>query len=136
MNLLAQNKNDVAKAIGHLEYSFNKVRGFDLTRLDWSEEELETLESFSSRFARTADLVVSRLLRSLALSVDPGYRGTLIDLLNFSEKQGWISSARVWFRIRELRNVASHEYTTNDFNKLISELILLTPTVFEAKKLK
>lgn len=135
MDQLTKNREDVAKAIKHLEYSFNKVRSFDLTRLDWSEEELETLESFSSRFARTTDLVVSRLLRSLALRSDPAFRGTLIDLLNLAEKQSWISSAKTWYRIRELRNVAAHEYTTDELNQLLRELMTLTPIVFETKKL-
>jgi hypothetical protein len=135
MDLLTKNKLDTSRALTHLEYSFKKVRDFDFTRLDWSEEELETLESFSSRFARSSDLIVSRLLRSLALASDPAFRGTLIDLLNFAEKQGWISSAKIWFRIRELRNVAAHEYTTEDLNKLLRELVQLTPVIFETQSL-
>lgn len=135
-NQLATNRQNVRQALKHLEYSFNKVRSYDSSRRDWSEEELETLESFSSRFARVSDLVVSRLLRSLALQSDPAFRGALIDLLNFAEKQSWISSARTWYRIRELRNVAAHEYTTDDLNKLFIELIQLTPVVLaEAGKL-
>lgn len=135
MKLLDKNKIDTSKAVGHLEYSFEKVKKFDLNRADWSEEELETLESFASRFARCSDLVASRLLRSMALAEDPAFRGTLIDLLNFSEKQGWISSAKTWFRIRELRNVAAHEYTTGELGKLLRELVNLTPVILEIKKL-
>lgn len=135
MNLLTQNKQDVKKALGHLSYSFNKISGWDLSRQNWSEEELETLESFSSRFARCSDLIVSRLLRSLALGADPAFRGTLIDLLNLAEKQGWIASAKTWYRIRELRNVAAHEYSAQDFSKLIQELVQLTPTVLQSKAL-
>lgn len=135
VNVLEKNKQDVAKALSHLEYSFKKTCVFDLSKTDWSEEELESLESFSSRFARSSDLIVSRLLRSLALATDPAFRGTLLDLLNFAEKQGWISSARTWFRIRELRNIAAHEYTVDDFNKLVDELRRLTPLVLETRKL-
>lgn len=135
MDLLIKNKQDVARGLKHLEYSFKKVQAFDLTRSDWCEEELEVLESFSSRFVRCSDLVISRLLRSLALKADPAFRGTLIDLLNLSEKQGWISSARTWYRIRELRNVAAHEYSSEDFNKLMSELIQLTPVILESAQL-
>jgi hypothetical protein len=135
MDLLTKNKKDVGLALKHLEYSFKKVQSFDLTRQDWTEDELETLESFSSRFARCSDLVISRLFRSLALAADPAYRGTLIDLLNLAEKHSWISSARTWFRIRELRNVAAHEYTTEDFNSLLLELIQLTPAVIDVKRL-
>jgi hypothetical protein len=135
MDLFIKNKQDVARALKHLEYSFKKIQSFDFARTDWSEEELETLESFSSRFARCSDLVISRLLRSYALASDPAFRGTLIDLLNLSEKQNWISTSSVWYRIRELRNVAAHEYTTEDFNGLLLELMKLTPTVLEAIRL-
>lgn len=61
MDLLTKNKSDTSKALSHLEYSFKKVRNFDFSRVDWREEELETLESFSSRFARATDLIMSRL---------------------------------------------------------------------------
>ncbi|MCM2282302.1 MAG: hypothetical protein NDI61_10715 [Bdellovibrionaceae bacterium] len=135
MSLLEKNKQDVGRALQHLDYSYKKILGWDFSRKNWSEEELEVLEGFSSRFARTSDLVVSRLLRSLALAADPAFRGSLIDLLNLAEKFGWISSAKTWYRIRELRNVAAHEYSTDDFNKLLEELRQLTPVVFEAKKL-
>lgn len=134
MDLLTKNKQDVARSLKHLEYSFKKIQSFDLTRSDWAEEELETLESFSSRFARSSDLIVSRLLRSFALKTDPAFRGTLIDLLNLSEKQGWISSSKTWYRIRELRNVAAHEYTTDDFSALLVELKSLTPTILGFKR--
>lgn len=135
MSVLEKNQEDVRKALKHLEYSFKKVRSWDFNRTDWSEEELEALEGFSSRFARSTDLIVSRLFRSMILKIDPAYRGVLIDTLNMAEKQGWIQSARIWFRIRELRNVAAHDYTTDELNKLLVELIQLTPTVFEIKKI-
>jgi hypothetical protein len=135
MDLLNKNKQDLARALNHLEYSFKKIQSFDLTRIDWTEEELETLESFSSRFARCSDLVVSRLLRSYALASDPAFRGTLIDLLNLAEKQGWITSVKTWYRIRELRNIAAHEYSSEDFNALLIELLKLTPTILSMIRL-
>lgn len=101
----------------------------NLTLPNWTEEELEVLESYSSRFARASDLFVSRYLRLLALEKDPAFQGTFIDLLNFSEKAGLIASARIWFRIRELRNIAAHEYSTDEFSELLQELVTLTPTI-------
>ncbi len=121
--------DDLRKSLAHLNYSFGKVQKMDLGTSDWTEEELEVLESFSSRFARSSDHFVSRYLRLIALESDPAFRGTLIDLLNFAEKQGLIESAKDWYRIRELRNVAAHEYSTDQFNELIRELIRLTPFV-------
>ncbi len=135
MDLPTKNRQDVALALKHLEYSFNKLQSFNFARTDWSEEELVVLESFSSRFARSSNVIISRLLRSYALASDPAFRGTLIDLLNLAEKQNWIASAKTWYRIRELRNIAAHEYTIEDFNVLLLELMRLTPTLLEAKRL-
>ena len=116
----------------HFSYSYSKVKDLDLTQLDNKDEELlETLESFSSRFARLSDLVVSKYLRMKAIEADPGFRGTVIDLLNLAEKFHWIDSAREWRRIRELRNIAAHEYAAEDYRKLYQELISLAPTLLK-----
>jgi len=44
-----------------------------------------------------------------------------------AEKFGWISDAGSWIRIRELRNVAAHEYAIDDYKSLYAELIDLAP---------
>jgi hypothetical protein len=114
------------KAKGHLEYSYRKVKAMQLAN-ELTEEQLETLESFSSRFARFSDLIVSKYFRALALEKDPAFRGSVIDLLNIAEKFGWVSDAKIWVRIRELRNVAAHEYAIEDYKSLYTELIDLAP---------
>lgn len=126
INLKSMIVSDLAKARGHLEYSYLKVNKIKLVNaLD--EDSLESLESFGSRFSRFSEIAVSKYFRALILEKDPGYRGSVIDLLNQAEKYDWIESAEVWKRIRELRNVAAHDYTSEDFLKLYQELIDLTP---------
>jgi hypothetical protein len=122
------------KALNHLEYSYKKVIKNKLTeKLDWTEEELETLESFSSRFSRASDLFLSKYLRILVLEGDPAFRGTFIDTLNMAEKIGWISSTKQWVRVRELRNVAAHEYTQDDLQSLFQEIVQLTVLVLSIR---
>lgn len=127
-------KQDVIRqmkqAQGHLQYSYTKVSRIDLSQ-ELGEEELEVLESFSSRFARFSDLAISKYLRLLAQEMDPAFRGSVIDLLNFAEKYGWIDRADQWRRIRELRNVAAHEYQIEDYRKLYRELIGLAPLLLK-----
>lgn len=120
--------SDLRKAKKHLLYSYKKVQKIPLDH-DLDEEELETWESFSSRFARFSDLLISRYFRLLALEKDPAFRGSVIDLLNLAEKQGWIDSSTTWSRIRELRNLAAHEYAAEDYSKLYRELLSLTPSL-------
>ncbi len=123
-------RSDLRSALGHFKYSYAKVGRIDFTA-DWSEETLETLESFSSRFARLSDLFISRFLRLKVQQSDPAFRGSLIDSLNLSEKLGLVNSARDWIRIRELRNIAAHEYTAEDYRKLYQELLKLSPHLLQ-----
>ncbi len=133
-DLKKQIEESVKKAQGHLSYSFNKIKTLKLEEIEGADEELlETLESFSSRFSRLSDIVISKYLRFLTYEADPGFRGTVIDTLNLAEKQGWIDSAKNWRRIRELRNVAAHEYTSEEYAKLYSELIGLAPILLKFK---
>jgi len=135
VSLKDQVARDLKKSLRHLDYSYQKVRHFKFDGHAWSEAELETLESFSSRFVRTSDLFVSRYLRILCLEANPAFRGSLVDTLNLGEKAGHIGSAETWKRIRALRNVAAHEYATDDVNMLYQELISLTPTILNIAKL-
>ncbi len=50
-----------------------------------------------------------------------------------AEKYGWIPDAQTWRRIRELRNVAAHEYEAEDYKKLYQELIGLSSHLFAFK---
>ena len=120
----------LAKSKSHLQYSFNKVQNISFAG-DFDEEQLETLESFSSRFARFSDIVISKYFRLLIKEKDPAFRGSVIDALNLAEKYGWIDSAQTWRRIRELRNVAAHEYEAENYKKLYQELVNLTPTLLK-----
>ncbi len=126
-DLLQKIREDVTKSLSHLQYSFQKALKIDLAKTDLTEEELEVFESFSSRFARSSDLIIAQLLRLKTLELDPAFRGSLIDTLNIAEKQGWINSASTWFRIRELRNYSAHEYSDEDMKLLYKEFLKLTP---------
>ncbi len=129
-------RESLLNALNHLEYSYQKILKYELVKkAKWSEEELETLESFSSRFARSSDIFLSKYLRTLAIETDPAFRGTFMDTLNLAEKMNWISSARQWARIRELRNVAAHEYAQEDLQSLFQELFQLTPLVLSIRSI-
>ena len=123
------------KSLKHLNYSFLKVQKLPVFHEDSPEEELEVWESFSSRFARSSDLFISKYLRQLMLTKDPAFRGSVIDILNEAEKFGWIESSSRWRRIRQLRNVAAHEYATDDLQALYQELIKLCPDILRIENI-
>ena len=123
-------KADLAKSRAHFQYSFNKVVQYSFEQ-EFDEESLETLESFASRFARFSDIIVAKYFRYQARQLDPAFNGSVIDLLNLAEKQAWIDSSQTWKRIRELRNMAAHEYSAMDYRLLYKELVELAPELLK-----
>jgi hypothetical protein len=134
VNLSKRVNEDLAKALGHLEYSFTKSSRL-LKNSQLSEDDLEDLEGFGARFARASDIGVQKFLRLKAMEKDPGFRGGIIDILNQAEKFGWIASAADWARIRELRNVTAHEYTETETRELYAEILRLSPAVLALRAL-
>lgn len=110
-------KEHIIKALAHLEYSLNKISKFP-TDFDIEDFEfLESLESFTSRFARLSDIISKKLIRSLILKDDPSFTAGFMDSLNQAEKLGFISDAKRWWVIRSLRNKEAHEYTEDDLRE-------------------
>jgi hypothetical protein len=126
-------KKQALKALIQLEKSFKKVSKLSPDINTLSDEECETWEAFSSRFARASDILISKYFRALILQADPGWRGTLRDSLDQVEKLKVISSADEWLSIRELRNSAAHEYTDEDLSHFHEKLRQKTPTLLALK---
>ena len=122
------------KALDHLDYSYNKVLKLpeDLSKMD--DEELETWESFSSRFSRVSDIFIMQYLRARIALVEPGFKGSTRDYLNKAEKFGVIESAVQWTTIRELRNAEAHEYNDTDLSEFYKKIRSLCPVLLEIRK--
>ena len=120
----SQTLAQLSQAKKRLVYSYNKVKAFNLDRIE-DEAVLEPLESFSSRFARFSDIAISKYFRLRAIEKDPAFKGSAVDLIHFAEASRLIESAKTWIRIRKLRNRASHEYASDDYKELYKELISL-----------
>lgn len=121
---LEQCAMQIKKALRHLSYSYAKVKDLSVTIEDLSDEELESWEGFVARFGRVSDLFLARYLRGIILEGDPGFRGTLRDLVDQGEKLGILDSADTWMTIRELRNPSVHEYTDITCIQVIYQYII------------
>lgn len=110
-NQRLQLREDVTKlqmAAAHLQFSVERCQPL-LDRKIWSPEELERLESLSSKFARLADLLTQRVMRTVDyIELTPD--GSLLDRIHRLEKRGWCVEAAQLVRMRELRNVIAREY--------------------------
>ena|SRR3990167_5765838 len=128
-----EQRNKLLKAIAHLEYSFNKVNLLSLDAKQLDEESLATLESFTARFARVADIFLMKYVRAYVLTQDPGFIGSFRDFLQQAEKLSLIENTEIWMSIRELRNISAHEYNDKDLVIFLNRLKLETPRLLALK---
>jgi hypothetical protein len=122
------------KAIGHLEYSYKKLKDIKPEVAEMDDEELESWEGLVSRFARAGDIFLSKVLRYWVEAEDPGFRGSFKDLVHTAEKYGLLKNPEVWFRIRELRNLVVHEYAGESANEDLAEMIALVPHILVLRR--
>lgn len=134
-DLLREYERWFAKSLLHLRYSAEKLAGVtpDVRQMD--ERELEGWEGLVSRFSRASDILFSKVLRLKALEADPGFRGTFIDLVHFSEKNGWLFAGGNWRRMRELRNLVVHEYAAESINRDLQEILRLSADLLRLEPL-
>ncbi len=124
----------IVKSLNYLEYTFDKVKQLP-TRLDaLSADDLERWDGMATRFARASDLFLSKYVKAAVMKDDPAFDGSFRDYLNEAEKSGLIDDAKIWLEIRNLRNVAVHEYSEGDLEKVLQKFIQLTPVVLDLRK--
>lgn len=106
---LDQALEELERARGHWDYSFRQVRALPDDLRDATAAQLESVEAFSSRFARAVDLLVNKVLRSLdRIELFP--EGTLLDVVHRAEKRGFINPAEELREMKDVRNVIAHDY--------------------------
>ena len=127
--LLRAELNDLRRMSTHLQESLKSCADLPTnpaTEDLWSER----VEAFMSRFARTADLLVNKSLRTLVAFEleDPG---TLLDILQKAEKRGIISSGANFRKIKQLRNMIVHDYAGEDLAESFTLCRQWTPELLE-----
>ena len=108
-SLLEQGLAELASARRHLDYSFQQVSGLSDTLHGVTEKQLESAEAFTGRFARSVDLLVNKVLRSLD-RVELKPEGTLLDVINCAEKRGLVGRAEELREMKDVRNMIAHDY--------------------------
>ena len=108
-NLLEQGLAELAKARTHLNYSFQQVSELPDTLVGATEHQLESAEAFTGRFARSVDLLVNQVLRTLD-RVELKTEGTLLDLINRAEKRGFVTPSEELREMKDVRNIIAHDY--------------------------
>ena len=100
---------ELAQARAHLDFSFRQVAPLPDNLKGATPGQLESVEAFSSRFARTVDLLVNKVLRTLD-RVELLPQGTLLDVVNRAEKRSFVARAAELREMKDVRNIIAHDY--------------------------
>jgi uncharacterized protein YutE (UPF0331/DUF86 family) len=129
IDILHENIKALNKSADWVRWSYERTQGID-KKDDYSADEFAQFEVLTSRFARTADMLVNKVLRSIDI-VEMEDTGTVIDIMNRAEKRGITSSAEILHTIKDLRNNIAHEYKIDDITRFFADVQKYTPALLD-----
>ncbi len=125
VELLRNGLDQLEAGIGWLERSYAQCESIGI-KARYTADEYDRYENLTSRYARVADLIVQKVLRSID-SVELIEPGTLIDTANRAVSRGFVDSVETLRGHKDLRNDIAHEYQTEDLAELFSDVLRMTP---------
>ncbi|GHV96304.1 hypothetical protein AGMMS50293_26240 [Spirochaetia bacterium] len=129
IDVLQENIIILNSSIDWVKRSYEQTK--DIGQKDsYSAEEFDKLEVLTSRYARTTDMLVNKVLRSID-TVESEDIGTIIDIMNRAEKRGIVQSADLLHTIKDLRNDIVHEYKIKEIPKFFAKVLQYTPILIE-----
>lgn len=108
-----------------LERSFGQCRG-GLGAKPYPPERFDAFETLTSRFARTADVLIHKVYRALD-SLDMEQGGTVLDVVNRAHKRGLLDSVERLREMKDVRNEIAHEYAQDSLEELFADVLALPP---------
>lgn len=130
--VLKENQLAMNSAIQWLERSYNLCSKIGIKE-DYTDDEYDTFETLTSRYARAIDLIVRKVLRTIDI-VEFEQPGTLIDIVNRAERRGLIDSVESLREMTDLRNEISHDYIKAELIETFEETLKQTLKVIELAK--
>ena len=130
LDSLKQELTELEKARDILAYSYDKC-STSVVKADLSNEELESFEALTRRFARLSDILIQKIFRCFD-SLDLEEHGTVRDRINRAEKKEIVESADEFIQIRILRNEIAHEYKSDTIYRIFEKVLELTPALLAA----
>ncbi len=125
VNLLKAELSLLDNATEVLKYSYDACVKIDIKE-QYTLDELDRFEAFTSRFARLSDIVIQKMFR-LIDDIDLEDSGTVRDRINRAEKKNLIENADIFIQIRIVRNDIAHEYNAENLKDIFKKVLELTP---------
>lgn len=125
IEVLRKNLGNLESSVRWLTRSYTRCKAIGL-KTAYSEVEFDAFENLTSRFARTTDLIVSKVLRTID-AVELLDTGSVIDSANRAEKRGIIDSVSGLRKLKDLRNEIDHEYEAEDLQGVFGMVLDSVP---------
>ena len=122
--LLKQNWELLMRSLNSLKLSVEKVSDM-VGKDEYTFEELESFDSLTSKFARTSDIFLQKIMRTIWALLHETQM-PLIDVLNKAEKLEIIASSDQLIEIRDIRNQIAHEYLPEAIQDLVLDVLELS----------
>jgi len=127
--LLKQNWELLITSLESLSKSVLKCSSIGV-KIEYSFEEMESIDSLTSKFARISDIYSQKIIRGIWALLHEPYE-PFIDLMNTAEKAEIIISSESMLQIRDLRNQIAHEYLPEAIKDLLHEVLEKYPVLKE-----
>ena len=112
-----------------LQHSFDESIKIELNGV-YQVSDFDTLETLTSRFAKSIDFLVRKLWRAID-AAEFESQGTLIDVVNRAHKRGLFDDIDVVQQIKEIRNDVTHEYLNERLKELFADVVKTTPALLD-----
>ena len=131
-NILRENINALNLSVDWVQRSYEQAAKI-VQKENYTADEFDKLENLASRYARTTDILVNKVLRSMDI-VEFDETGTIIDVMNRAEKREIVSSAKLLRAIKDLRNNIVHEYKIVEIAGFFEDVQKYTPVLLDIIK--
>ena len=129
LEILRENINILNLSAEWVRRSYEQTKTIE-QKDTYSSEEFDKLENLTSRYSRTTDMLVNKVLRSID-TVESEDIGTIIDIMNRAEKRGIVESAELLHTIKDLRNHIVHEYQISEIAGFFGDVVKYTPVLLD-----
>ena len=129
VDLLQENLAALNLSVSWIQRSYEQTAAIG-QKDTYTADEFDKLENLASRYARTTDMLVNKVLRSID-TVEYEDIGTIINIMNRAEKRGITSSAELLHTIKDLRNNIVHEYKIAEITRFFADVQKYTPALLE-----
>ncbi len=112
-----------------MQFAYSKIQSFFPLNMEGylkiTDEELSFFDQFIYRFSKLQDAMGAKLFTSVLINLGEDTIGLpFIDIVQKLEKLQIIESAEEWFKLREIRNILTHEYPFHK-QEIVDDLNLL-----------